>query len=228
MMEIQLTKGYAKKGGITALIYGQSGAGKTYLSTTAEAPLILSPEKKLYSLNEVELPFININTMQDMVDVYKMLEEEQSSPRFRTIIIDTLTELSDKLLAEKMDIKTKNGFTNPQKAYGDTATEILNIVRNYKNLDGYIKVFLAKETYSNAKFSQLRIPSFPGQKLNDRIPYELDFCFHLDSITQEDGAKVRFLQTELDQNFVCKTCGGKLDPREPAHLQSVFTKLLSN
>ena len=60
-----------KTGGLTAngvklLVYGQAGAGKTSLIRTLPNPVVLSAEGGLLSIQDADLPCIEIADMDDL------------------------------------------------------------------------------------------------------------------------------------------------------------------
>jgi ABC-type ATPase involved in cell division len=49
--------------GVKLLVYGQAGAGKTTLIKTLPNPIVLSAEGGLLSIQDADLPFIEISTI---------------------------------------------------------------------------------------------------------------------------------------------------------------------
>ena len=57
--------------GITILVYGQSGVGKTTLIKTLPGKvLILSAEAGLLSLRDTDIEYVDIHTMDDLTEAY--------------------------------------------------------------------------------------------------------------------------------------------------------------
>jgi len=60
------TTGSLSANGVKMLVYGQAGAGKTSLIRTLPDPIILSAEGGLLSIQDADLPYIEISSMQDL------------------------------------------------------------------------------------------------------------------------------------------------------------------
>lgn len=58
--------------GVKLLVYGQAGAGKTSLIPTLPNPIVLSAEGGLLSIQDAELPYIEIATMAELQEAYKL------------------------------------------------------------------------------------------------------------------------------------------------------------
>ena len=69
-MEIRSTKDVSISTGVKILVYGQAGAGKTTMIKTLPNPIILSAEAGLLPLSSLNLPYIQVNTPQDMYEAY--------------------------------------------------------------------------------------------------------------------------------------------------------------
>ena len=56
--------------GVKVLVYGQAGAGKTSLIKSLPSPIVLSAEGGLLSIQDADLPFIEIASMEDLREAY--------------------------------------------------------------------------------------------------------------------------------------------------------------
>jgi ABC-type uncharacterized transport system fused permease/ATPase subunit len=52
--------------GVKLLVYGQAGAGKTSLIRTLPKPVVLSAEGGLLSIQDADIPFIEITSMEEL------------------------------------------------------------------------------------------------------------------------------------------------------------------
>ena len=97
-MEIKSTKGLHSSQ-VKAIVYGESGNGKTsLLGTLPESKtLIISAESGLLCLDDKDIAVAEINTWPNLISVATMLVNDEL-PQFDYVCIDSLTELSDMLI----------------------------------------------------------------------------------------------------------------------------------
>ena len=208
----------------TLLIYGKSGIGKTRLALTAEKPLILSVESGLLSLRKNKLPFLKITNTDEMDSALAYVKTEKPRKIFRTIVIDSITEIAEICLNQYMD-----EFKDGRKAYGELALKILNYIREFKHLDGYNIYMIAQQSVNEDEDTGLlrAAPAMPGKKLNNALPYQFDEVFKMEAKTLKDGRKARYLITEENEHCEAKDRSGNLKPIEKANVKELFAKVLS-
>ena len=71
-MKIRRTTEIASSG-VKLLVYGQAGAGKTTLIRTLPTPLVLSAEGGLLSIQDADLPFVEITDIGTLRETYSWL-----------------------------------------------------------------------------------------------------------------------------------------------------------
>lgn len=225
--------------GVKMLVYGPSGTGKTVLSATAPAPVILSAEAGLLSLRQKNLeklfgvgnpsvtynaPVIQIATVQDLTEAYKWLSESQEANQFQTVCIDSLSEIAEVVLNN-----AKRQVKDPRQAYGELIEKMETTIRMYRDLPN-------KHVYMSAKIEPQKdemtgvikyIPSMPGSKLGSKLPYFFDEVFRIGINKTPQGESYRFLQTQPDIQHEAKDRSGSLDALEPPFLTTIFNKILS-
>ena len=69
--------------GVKILVYGQAGAGKTFLIKTLPNPVILSAEGGLLSIAGTDIPYIEINGIKDLHEAYQWLTAPTRRRAFR-------------------------------------------------------------------------------------------------------------------------------------------------
>jgi phage nucleotide-binding protein len=214
------TKTAAQDQGIKCLVYGASGTGKTFLSSTLPGvTVILSAEAGLLSLRQFDIDSTSIKTMQDLKDAYKFLCEDK---KYSNIVIDSLSEIAEAVLVD-----AKSGNKDGRMAYGDMAEAVVKLVKAFRDLPGKNVVMIAKveRTKDELSGAMLYNPSFPGTKLGQALPYLFDEVFALRTDKDEEGNTIRYLQTARDNQFDAKDRSGTLNQFEKADMGIIFGKI---
>lgn len=222
--QVTTTKAAAAQQGVKALIYGRSGAGKTFMARTAPSPIVLSAESGLLSLRDVEIPVISIKVLKDLYDVHAWLTHAHEARQYWTIYIDSISEIAEVVLAN-----AKKTSKDPRQAYGQLIEESMAAFRAYRDLPMRHVVMLAKQELVQDEVSKITLygPSMPGSKLGPALPYLFDEVFRLGIGQGPDGKPYRFLQTHPDMQYDAKDRSGKLDPIEPPDITHIFNKILA-
>lgn len=208
--------------GVKLLIYGDAGAGKTRLVATAPNPVLISAESGLLSLAGFSIPVIEIQTIQDLTDVYAWATKSEEANAFETICIDSLSEIAEVILQNAL-----KQVKDPRQAYGELTEKMMATVRAFRDLKG-------KHIYMSAKMQRLTdddtgvtryIPSMPGKRLGPDLPYFFDEVFRLGIGKTPEGNQFRFLQTQLDTQYVAKDRSGTLAAVEHPDLTHIISKI---
>ena len=78
------TTGSLSANGVKLLVYGQAGAGKTTLVKTLPNPIVLSAEGGLLSIQDADLPYIEIASMDDLREAYSWLTGSVEAAGFQS------------------------------------------------------------------------------------------------------------------------------------------------
>ena len=206
--------------GVTLLVYGQSGVGKTTLIRTIPGrKLILSAEGGLLSLQGTDINYVDIHTMDNLTEAFTHVVNHIDD--YDCIILDSLSELAEVILsAEKKSTK------DPRQAYLVMQDQIMDLVRAFRDLP--VTVYMTAKVEKSRDDISGRImfaPSIPGQKSTQNLPYQFDEVLAMRSETNESNENVRFIQTFSDSSWCCKDRSGKLDAYEEADLGKILTKI---
>lgn len=220
MIKITSTKDHSTHG-VKIMVYGSSGGGKTRLCGTAPSPIIISAESGLLSLAEVDIPVIEVNTVEDVNDVYNWAISSEEAKKYDTLCLDSITEIAEVLLttfkAEDKDARA---------AYGRLADEMTKTIRSFRDLKGKNVYFTAKQvTLTNDVGVTSYVPSMPGKTLLNGLPFFFDEVLSIQLGKLENGTQYRYLQTFSDRQRDCKDRSGKLDQKEEPNLQKIFNKI---
>ena len=219
---IRSTQGFGAAQGVKILVYGLAGRGKTTLCATCPNPLILSAESGLLSLADFNLPYLEINTIQDLRDTYNWLRSSQEPRKqFQTICLDSISDIAETVLADKK-AKVKDG----RMAYGEMIDDMHKVIKQFRDLSGYNIYMSAKQERMKNEVTGviMNVPMMPGAKLGQALPYFPDEVFQLD-IEGTGPQSYRFLRTQPDFMNDAKDRSGKLNPVEEPHLGKIINKI---
>lgn len=220
-MAIQLTTTKdAAQHGIKVLVHGPAGAGKTVLaSTTGEPTVIISAEAGLLSLRHVDIPVINVNSLQDVQDAYSHLSGKDGES-YSWIALDSISEIAEQVLSYEMK-QTKD----PRKAYGELSSQMMDLLRAFRDLPKNVYMSCKQVRVEDDDGRTLYGPMMPGQKLAQQVPYLFDEVFALRVEKDAEGNPTRWLQTSPDIKHTAKDRSGALELFEPADLSAIAAKI---
>lgn len=220
-ISLTTTKDAAKLNGLKVLVYGNAGAGKTTLCKTMPGnPIVISAESGLLSLRDVDIPVIQVSTLQEVGEAYDYLVNH---PEYDWIALDSISEIAEVVLAH-----AKKESKDPRKAYGDLQDKMMELLRHFRDLPGR-NIYMAckmERIKEESSGIMLYAPLMPGSKLAQQIPYLFDEVLALVVEKDEEGISHRYLKTTTDYTYVAKDRSGKLHPDgEPADLSIIFNKI---
>lgn len=207
--------------GVKILCYGQAGAGKTVLAATLPQPIILSAEGGLLSISDKELPYIEINSMDDLREAYSWLKESDEAKPFASVALDSISEIAEVCLATE-----KRNSKDPRQAYGEMQTTMAEAIRLFRDLPGKHVYMSAKLEKSQDEMGRmLYSPSMPGAKTGQALPYFFDIVTALRVEKDSEGVTQRALMCDSDGLWQAKDRSGKLDAWEAPDLSAVIEKI---
>lgn len=230
-----------KSSGVSAIVYGESGIGKTHFAGTlpgktliiaAEANGIktLARSANVASIDVEYLP-APANSIDETMMLYNKFFSElmlRDLP-YDNIVLDSATELANNILLLKAD-PDKNGGAPTMKNYGDcqfSMRRYLRILRDLAEMRGKNVIVIALEAElvlsqnSDAQTSKTH-PALSGKKLSPEAEGLYDIVAHLEK--KSDGTRV--FRLEGNDSFVAKDRFGRkgcladgktlLNPETPA------------
>ena len=211
----------AHTNGVKLLVYGQSGAGKTTLIKTLPKPIVLSAEGGLLSLQDADLPFIEISDMETLREAYIWLTQSDEAKGFESVALDSISEIAEVVLnAEKKATK------DPRQAYGAMQEQMTDIIRSFRDLPGRHVYMSAKLEKTQDEMGRvLYAPSMPGNKIGQALPYFLDEVLALRVEKDGEGVTQRALMCDSDGLWLAKDRSGKLGPWEAPDLGEIIAKI---
>lgn len=206
---------------INALFYGDPGAGKTFLMGSADDSPITSPllvfdvEGGMATLrNKPGIDVIPVRSMEDLVDnynkLYKSIDAETGKMYYKTVGIDSLTELADLNIK---DIMRKSWEANPEKidkdvpdqrGWGKSRAQIRTIVRAFRDLPCNVIYIAAAGSQQEEGQPTKVFPGFAG-KLRTEVPGFMDIVgYYFNEIDPTGGEITRKLQVQGTRRVVAK------------------------
>lgn len=217
------TYGIGAKNGVKMLVYGKAGRGKTTLCHTAPSPIVFSAESGLLALSGHQVAYAEIRNIKDLQDAYEWAEKSAEARQFQTLCLDSLSEIAEVVLAN-----AKGQVKDPRQAYGELIEKMSMTIRSFRDLPGYHVYMSAKQEMvkDDTTGTTINMPSMPGSKLGQQLPYFFDEVFQLD-IGKDPATQqtYRYLRTQPDFQNDAKDRSGKLDPIEYPDLGNIIKKI---
>ena len=207
--------------GVKVLVYGQAGAGKTSLIKSLPSPIVLSAEGGLLSIQDADLPFIEIASMDDLREAYEWLTSSDDAKAYQSVALDSISEIAEVCLNHEKKVNK-----DPRAAYGAMQEQMADIIRAFRDLPGRHVYMSAKLEKTQDEMGRvLYAPSMPGNKTGQALPYFFDEVLALRVEKDGDGATQRALMCDSDGLWLAKDRSGKLDAWEAPDLSAVFAKI---
>lgn len=219
-INLKSTSGLSATNGVKILVYGQAGAGKTSLIKSLPSPIVLSAEGGLLSIQDANLPYIDITSMADLKEAYEWLTSENGQ-QFQSVALDSISEIAEVVLNHEKKVNK-----DPRAAYGAMQEQMADIIRAFRDLPG-------KHVYMSAKLEKTQdemgrvmyAPSMPGNKTGQSLPYFFDSVFALRVEKDAEGNTQRALMCDSDGLWLAKDRSGKLEVWEAPDLGEVIKKI---
>lgn len=215
------TTGSLAANGVKVLVYGQAGAGKTSLVKTLPKTIVLSAEGGLLSIQDADLPYIEISDMETLREAYTWLTQSDEAKRFESVALDSISEIAEVVLnAEKKATK------DPRQAYGAMQEQMADIIRAFRDLPGRHVYMSAKLEKTQDEMGRvLYAPSMPGNKTGQALPYFFDEVLALRVEKDGEGVTQRALMCDSDGLWLAKDRSGKLEAWEAPDLGAIIAKM---
>ena len=214
---------------IKGLIYGQSGAGKSYLAATAPKPLILLTEmngQMSISHSNPNADIIHIPNIKMLVDVLQDIEiNPKKWKKYKTIVIDSITEMQrlikDSIVGPSGDMQIQH--------WSKLTKNFRNLIRKIRNLDKNVICIGLLETEIDESTGQRFVrPAFEGKKTGPEIAQYFNFVGLLFTQQDNDGDNiitVRNLMLDGPDRIMCKTIAPLTGTIKDPNIESMFKEI---
>lgn len=220
MVTVKTTKEAGIVQGVNILLYGRAGIGKTYSIASCPDPVIISTEGGLLSLQGKDIPYVVVKSSQELREAYKWLRESDEAKKFKTVAIDSISEVSDQALIESKERLGKQA-SDPAELYPHHRATVLPILTAFRSLPIHF-VATAREQAKRLKREILTAPAVVGTKLSDDLPYVFDLVLHYTL----DGDDKRVVYTDSTCGNIAKDRTGLL-PAQIRDTDKVLGKVIN-
>ena len=221
---------------VKCLVYGKSGVGKTSTALTLDpkTTLIISAESGLLPLRGCQIEVWEMEGWEDVQNSYMELLKEENQRRFKTIFIDSLTEINeqakeqivkkDRPALKGQDIGKVYDDLMTMQDYGLLATRMTRMIRAFRDLPYNIVFTCLEDSVKDELTGAISMaPSING-KLAVNIAGYFDEVFRMVTKETDDKASRWFL-TEKSEKWIAKDRSGRLDRMEVPDWGVVFGKI---
>jgi len=221
-MAIQIRKtGSIHTNGVKVLVYGHAGSGKTSLCATMPNPIVISAEAGLLSLQHADIPYIEVNSMDTLMEAYDFMANSDDAKKYDSICLDSISEIGEVILNHEKKIAK-----DPRQAYGAMQEQLGDIIRAFRDMAGKHVYFTAKCEKSQDETGKiLYAPMMPGNKTGQSLPYFFDEVMALRVELDAEGNSIRALMTQSDGLWQAKDRSGKLETWEQPDLGAIIQKI---
>jgi hypothetical protein len=208
--------------GVKLLVYGQAGAGKTSLIKTLPHPVVLSAEGGLLSLQDADLPYLEITSMEDLHEAYAWVADSDH----KSVALDSISEIAEVCLNTEKKLKVNGKLVDPRQAYGAMQEQMADIIRAFRDIPRRHVLMTAKLEKTQDEMGRvLYSPSMPGNKTGQALPYFFDEVLALRVEKDAEGNTQRALMCDSDGLWLAKDRSGKLAAWEAPDLGAIIEKI---
>jgi len=182
---------------LNLLVFGEPGAGKTYLAGTAQdhpktSPvLVLDVEGGTTTLrHRPDVDVIQVRSIEQIIAVHNKLVTDNKG-YYKTVVIDSLTELQKLDLSDIMkELVQRRPDRDPDvpdvREWGKTGVHMRKIVRHFRDLPMNTILTALVDPYKDSTGSVVYYPNLPG-KMRTELAGFFDVVGYLYTRPSEEG-----------------------------------------
>ena len=226
-MSVQLTYSTTDKegyeNGVSVILYGESGSGKTHILGTYPIGklLILSTERKLLTLKDKKIPVIVINSFEELQAAINFVSVPSNVANFDVVAIDSITNIA-KILQKELSLQHSDKWA----VYRLLSEQMDHELNRFLSIRKHKVVVAQQGSMDVGNGVNKNAPSFPGKALIQAIPYKFDHILCAKVTVGGDGNTSFQVQTVPDYQYIAKG-SSKLLPIEAPDLPTILGKILS-
>ena len=195
---------------IKCLVYGDSGAGKSFLAASAPKPLILLTEANgqasiMHSNPSADIIHITSDAMLGAV-LKDICENPNNWSKYDTIVIDSLTEMQ-RLIKDRITNQGKKQMR--LQDWGILADNMRALIRRIRQLEKNVVCLCLLEAQLEEETGVRHLkPAFEGKKTSGEIAQFFNFVgflyTSLEQVKENETKTVRSLMVEGPSRVMCK------------------------
>lgn len=198
----------------TYLFYSPPGVGKTNLGGSASkvpemSPVVLLDFENGSSALAKKYPDVEVIKLTDWGTAIQVIEAlANNRTKYKTVIFDTIGEAQEQILLWSV---ATFGDSNTFRKWADVAEQLIRSIKALHNSDMNV-IAIAHVERSVDEFSKSRMtrPYLLGKKSHVDLPKIFDVIGYLGIAEDDNGNRIRVLQTEPDDDKVAKDRPGDL------------------
>lgn len=195
------------------LIYGQSGAGKSWLASTAPAPFVLLTEENGRQSIRQSNPRARIVRASDIGTVREFMraaaEDKLRALGCQTIVIDSLTEVQ-RLMKDEILAKKPTGEGMALQDWGELTERMRRFMRLVRDVPYHVVATALEATSDEEGGPRHVFPSFEGKKLHNEVAQYFNFVGYVfkKERAASDGTRAvdHAVMVEGPSRFLVKPC----------------------
>jgi len=213
---------------IKMALYGRAGVGKTVFASTMPKPLLLAAESGTASIRDRmdAVTVIDVKTYDDLLLALEFLKKD-TSQRFESVIIDSLSEAQRKFMDFLMDSHEKANMTLDM--YGECTTEMRRIVREFCDLNINVLFIHSVRDDKDEEVGSIVHKCGMVGRMADEMPHYVDVVGYMavrsPGPKDEDQTVKRFIAVQPMPKYDGKDRFGKLDRLMPPDF-AIFQKMI--
>jgi len=187
----------------SVLIYGNSGTGKTTAAASSPGPILyIDAEAGLTGLSRgiKDVDFLNVTKVDDIRQAYLELTKDIKQNKYKTIVIDSLTEIVYKIQKEITGGKSGKQLTIGE--WGQIISQAEELVRAYLDFPRLHGVNLVITALSQDKADDetlVKVPAMPGKDLPYKVMSLVDAVLYSFTRTTEGKQQYKLLTRGSDK-----------------------------
>lgn len=227
---------------VSVLLAGESGLGKTSSIKTVEGSrLIMSMESGLSCLAGTDIDTIVIdpnhpfkrpdkheidpkNPMYTITEVFLKLVTPEFKKKYDVLFIDSLTELSQLILADLKKDPTIAASKNGYELWGKYKERMMIIIKMFRDLSPYTVIFTCLTDKEKDGLDYVDVLNIEGASVRSSIKAMFDVCIKYEIMEIEDKKHRTFI-TDTELNPIAKDRTGKLNKYEKPDLGAILRKI---
>lgn len=127
---------------IKVMVIGGPGAGKTRWASYWPEPIYLNCEAGLASVADRSMPYVDIDSSEDMLDALKWLKRHPDARQYGTVVVDTLDSFQRKVKDEWLQANAKAEAFSGYDAWGYLDAKMQALMTRLLSLNKHVIVLV--------------------------------------------------------------------------------------